>query len=71
MSIKLIVWYVSEKSRRTITVTNDPITGGVLTHQAANRLARGMYDGMKTKVVTEYREAAPFRSYCDKMAGMI
>lgn len=67
--VKLIVWYSSDKGKRTIEVTTD-VDGTPLTHQAANRLARGLYSGMRTKVVDKRQRpySRKMRSYSDKMA---
>ena len=68
MSVELIVWQRTGKdSVRKISVKND-VDGEELTHQAANRLARGMYSGMRTKVIDNHeRDWSNVHSACDVM----
>lgn len=64
--------YVPRKGKeraRPMEVTVD-LDGNPLTHAAANRMARGVYSGMKTRVKDAGQRKYPkgMRSYADMMA---
>lgn len=51
-TVKLLVWLVNDKGRRKLTISTTE-SGEPLTEQAANRMATGLYSGMRTRVIRD------------------
>ncbi len=75
MSVTLFV-YMPRKGKdkaRPLEVCVDPTTGEPLSHASANRLAHGLYAGIKTRVKDTRQKVYPkgTTSYADMMAGRV